>query len=141
MALKFPLAIFCIRIGSKESQYHLIWSMAARIRSSFFLPTTRMLGILPPAHLQQVPHLLDWVELTGVCGKELGHKVKGDKLLSDNSRVVDAEIVHYNVGLGVPALLLEVEDELEECFGVVAALEHVGEDKTVLYTQNPDHTD
>jgi hypothetical protein len=55
--------------------------------------------------------------------------------------VVDAEIVHYNVGLGVPALLLEVEDELEECFGVVAALEHVGEDKAVLYTQNPDHTD
>jgi hypothetical protein len=35
---------------------------------------------------------------------------------------------HYDIGLGVPALLLHVEDKLDEFFGVFAYLEHVGED-------------
>ena len=61
------------------------------------------------------------VGLARVSGKELGHKVKRGKLLCDNSRVVDGEIVHYDIGLGVPALLLVVEDELMECIGVFAA--------------------
>jgi hypothetical protein len=98
-------------------------------------------SILPQPHLQKVPEHLDEIELERVSGKELGHKVKGDKLLSDNCLVVDAEIAHADIGLGVPALLLDVEDKLEECFGVVAPLERVGEDKAMLYTQGLDHTD
>ncbi len=63
--------------------------------------------------------------------------MKRGKLLCDNSRVVDGEIVHYDIGLGVPALLLVVEDELMEYIGVFAALEHAFANKAIALYKRP----
>ena len=79
-------------------------------------------GSLSPQHLENVPHLLDRVQLAALRGQELMLEIVIENHLNE-FRVVHAEVVHDNNATVTDTLLLELGDEGMEGVGVVAARE------------------